>query len=274
MLEHWITILSEAGIRVGLAAVALMAGLVVAAIARAVVGRLIGRDRVARRVGPSMRQVSVRAVYFIFLLITAVTVLHILGVPDRVITTGLTITAVILALALRQSLSNFATTVVFLIFQPFKLGDEIETMGVRGIVEDIQLFNTVIRLFDHSVASLPNASIQDSGVVNYSKTGILWATMTLTVGYDQDLARVREVIGAALDADQRVLANPSWEIVAVQLAPTGVVMEIHPTVAYRDLWPVLNDIHDRIVTDLRAAGIRVAVAPETQIRLLDPAANL
>lgn len=274
MLEHWITILSEAGIRVGLAAVALMAGLVVAAIARAVVGRLIGRDRVVRRVGPSMRQVSVRAVYFIFLLITAVTVLHILGVPDRVITTGLTITAVILALALRQSLSNFATTVVFLIFQPFKLGDEIETMGVRGIVEDIQLFNTVIRLFDHSVASLPNASIQDSGVVNYSKTGILWATMALTVGYDQDLARVREVIGAALDADQRVLANPSWEIVAVQLAPTGVVMEIHPTVAYRDLWPVLNDIHDRIVTDLRAAGIRVAVAPETQIRLLDPAANL
>jgi hypothetical protein len=39
-------------------------------------------------------------------------------------------------------------------------------MGVRGIVNDIRLFNTVIRPFDDQVESLPNAQIQESGVVN------------------------------------------------------------------------------------------------------------
>jgi small conductance mechanosensitive channel len=269
MPDNWIDDLTSIGIRIGLAAIALLVGVAIAAMVRALVARLMQRPNVARRIGPSMRQIIVRLVYSILLAVTVVVVLLVLGIPERVVFVGLAITIIILGLALQQSLANFAATVVFLIFEPFKLGDDIETMGFRGIVEDIHLFNTVIKLFDNRVASLPNAKIQEAGVVNYSKTGTLWATVTLTVGYDQDLARVRDLITEIVEADPRVLEEPPNEVVVVELAPQGVRIEIHPTVQYNDWWPVLTDLQEKVIARFNAEGIPLAVAPETQVRILE-----
>jgi small conductance mechanosensitive channel len=106
-------------------------------------------------------------------------------------------------------------------------------------------------------------------VVNYSKTGTLWATVALTIGYDQDLARVRDLITELVAADPRVLEEPPNEIVVVELAAEGVRIEIHPTVQYGDWWPVLTDLQERIIARLKTEGIRLAVAPETQVRILE-----
>jgi small conductance mechanosensitive channel len=236
--------LPSIAIRVGLAAASLAVGVIIAALGRRLVSRLMERPRVAQHVGPSMRHVIVRLTYALLLVVTLVVVLLVLGVPQQVVFVGLGITVVILALALQQSLANFAATVVFLIFQPFRLGDDIETMGVRGIVEDIQLFNTVIRLFDHRIASLPNAKIQESGVINYSKTGTNWATVAITLGYDENLKRVKELITEVIDADSRVLREPATEIVVVELNPDGVRLEVRPSVRYDDLWPVLTELRE------------------------------
>jgi small conductance mechanosensitive channel len=127
----------------------------------------------------------------------------------------------------------------------------------------------VIKLFDNRVASLPNAKIQEDGVVNYSETGTLWATVALTVGYDQDLARVRDLITEIVAADPRVLEEPPNEIVVVELAAQGVRIEIHPTVQYNDWWSVLTDLQEKIIARLKAEGIPLAVAPETQVRILE-----
>lgn len=64
-----------------------------------------------------------------------------------------------IALALQGSLSNFAAGLMIIIFQPFKLGDNIETGGVSGKVEEIQIFNTVLTTSDNKRKIIPNSKI-------------------------------------------------------------------------------------------------------------------
>ena len=93
----------------------------------------------------------------------------------------------LLALALQQSVSNFAATVSFLMFQPFRRDELVETMGHTGTVREILLFTTVLHLPDDRLVTLSNSQIQGSGIVNYSRMGRVRADVAVTVAFGEDL---------------------------------------------------------------------------------------
>ena|SRR3989339_1545694 len=64
-----------------------------------------------------------------------------------------------IGLALQGSLANFAAGIMIIIFQPFELGDTIETNGVAGVVEEIQIFCTILTTADNKRKIIPNSKI-------------------------------------------------------------------------------------------------------------------
>ena len=62
-------------------------------------------------------------------------------------------------LALQGSLANFASGVMLILFQPFKVGDIVDAGGAQGRVEEIQIFNTVIITNDNKRVIVPNSKI-------------------------------------------------------------------------------------------------------------------
>jgi len=62
-------------------------------------------------------------------------------------------------LALQGSLANFASGVLIILFQPFKVGDVVDAGGAQGTVEEIQIFNTVIISSDKKRVIVPNSKI-------------------------------------------------------------------------------------------------------------------
>jgi len=64
-----------------------------------------------------------------------------------------------IALALQGSLANFAAGLMIIMFQPFELGDSVETCGVSGIVEEIQIFSTILKTGDNKRKIIPNSKI-------------------------------------------------------------------------------------------------------------------
>lgn len=267
MQEDFLDTLGEVGLRVLIALAVLVVGRILAGLGRLIVDRLTNRPKVARNLGPTMRSFLAQAVFVVIMVLALVVALAALGVPQNVLLWGVGIVLVVLAVALSRSLGNLAATVLFIIFRPFQLGDDIETMGVRGVVEDIQLFNTVIRRFDHSVVSLPNGTIQESGVVNHSRTGVAWAAVDVTVSYGQDLSKIRETILDVLTDDARVLDHPAPEVVVLRLGSNGVVLQAQPTVKHEDLWPALSELQRKITARLEEAGVDLAVPPELPIRI-------
>src|SRR4051794_17224272 len=91
----------------------------------------VAMRRLARRLlapltsalGPSMVRLLCSAIYYLILVLAIGLSLITLGVPTAFVVTASGVIVVILALALQQSIANFAATIIFLMFQPFKHGD-------------------------------------------------------------------------------------------------------------------------------------------------------
>jgi small conductance mechanosensitive channel len=252
--------------RVAAAALVLVVGFVLARAARRLTVRTLRRPDVAHALGPSLVRLLSAAVYYLLLAVAAAAALIALGVPVNVVLTVVLVVVVVLAVALQQSAANLAATVVFLLFQPFKRGELVATMGHMGTVQEILLFNTVLLLPDERLVSLPNSKIQESGITNYARMGRVRADVSLTVGYGQDVSQARAAITQIAASDRRVLPDPPFEVVVDELGEDGVRLLVFPYVAPGDYWVVRNHLREQIKARFEAAGIRFAL-PQRDVHL-------
>ena len=215
-------------------------------LALAVVIVLIGRwlARIARRwvrrglkkmtLTESVEQLAERATYYGILLGAILVAMAVVGVPTTSLLYTIGIVIVIFGVALQESLSSFAATVIFLTFQPFKVGELIETNGVIGTVREISLFHTVLTKADNKLLTLPNAQIQNSVLANYTRMGTLRADLTFSIGYNDDLRRAKQVLAEILAADPRAPPEPPAAVVVQELGDNAVELGIRPWVNYVD----------------------------------------
>ena len=122
---------------------------------------------------PSMSQLAERGAYYGILFVAILTGLALIGVPIEALLGASLIIVVILGVALQQSIANLAATIVFLLFQPFRLGELIKANGVLGTVKEIQFFSTVLVTGDNLEVTIPNAKIQGDNLLNYTRLGRL-----------------------------------------------------------------------------------------------------
>lgn len=257
----------EFGGRLAVGLLILLAGTLLALLTRRLVRRLLGRPRIADTLGPSMVRLLSSAAYYLLLGVAVGIVLIALGLPGNYVIAIFVVLIALLALALRQSLANFAATVSFLLFQPFRRGELIETMGHMGTVQEILLLTTVLVLPDHRIVSLPNSKIHEDGIVNYSRQGRIWTPFTLTVPYSENIDRVRALIIEVAASDQRILPEPPFEVAVDELGEHGVRLPIMPTVAPDHYWQVRSELQANVKARFDQEGIRFA-APPRDIHLM------
>src|SRR6185436_3191284 len=130
---------------------------------------------------PSLVTLITALAYYGTLILTGVLMLAVLGVPTATLTAIVGIVVVVLAISLQQSLGNLAATIIFLLFKPFEIKDVIETGGVLGVVQEIQIFNTVLLAPDGKTHILPNGKVQGGLLTNYSKSDRLRLNMSFNV---------------------------------------------------------------------------------------------
>lgn len=168
--------------------------------------------------------------------------------------------------ALQGSLSNFAAGVLLILLRPFKAGDFIEGAGVGGIVEEIEIFTTIIRTGDNKKVIVPNAKLTGDNVINYSAKDTRRVDMVIGVGYEDNLKKVRSVIDEVLAADERILKDPAPTVGVCELGDNSVNFAVRPWVATADYWPVLFDTLETLKTRFDAEGITIPY-PQRDVHL-------
>jgi len=195
------------------------------------------------------------------------TILGLLGFPVQAVLASAGVVVVVLGVALQQSLRDLAATVNFLLFAPFKVGDTIETNGVTGTVLEIQPLSSSILRADRKTVILPNGQIQQNGIINYSKVGVLRIDMIFRISYDDDIGQARQIAQQMLDADPRVLREPHPVIIVLELGESSVNLGVRPFVKAQDYWQVEWDMNERIKLAFDAAGIAIPF-PQRDIHLI------
>src|SRR5215211_2102723 len=100
----------------------------------------------------------------------------------------LTVIGIVVGFAAQRTIGNFIAGLLIAFSQPIRLGDYVETGGVTGIVEEIGLTYTFIRIEDNDRLVVPNEKIASDTIRNSSiRSGKKLAHVTLQVPLDTDL---------------------------------------------------------------------------------------
>ena len=150
-----------------------------------------------------------------------ITVAGMIGIQTTTLVTVLGAAGLAVGLALQGSLSNFAGGVLVLVFKPFKVGDTIEALGQKGLVQEIQIFNTILITVDNKTIILPNGSVSNNIIVNQSREGTLRGTCTINIGNEFDSDGVKKIILDLILKDNRVLIENHPPSVACTKAGGG-----------------------------------------------------
>lgn len=126
-------------------------------------------------------------------IIAIIIVISLLGVNLNGIIAGLGLGGVIVTLAAQDTAKNLFGGFVIFLDKPFSVGDWIEMGEFEGTVEDITFRSTRIRTFENSVVNVPNATISDSSVINWSKMESRRYRFTLTLELDTPLDKLNTV---------------------------------------------------------------------------------
>ena len=110
-------------------------------------------------------------------------VLNTFGVRTTSLVAAIGAAGVAIGLALQGTLSNVAAGVMIVLFRPFKIGDFVEAGGVTGIVEGIQMFNTIMRTGDNREIIVPNGQIYSDTITNFSARDTRRIDLVIGVGY-------------------------------------------------------------------------------------------
>jgi len=149
-------------------------------------------------------------------------------------------------LALQGSLANFAGGVLILLFKPFKVGDVIETQGFTAKVDEIQIFNTIMKTPDNKTIIVPNGPVSNGSIVNYSIEPQRRVDFTFGIGYEDDIAKAKSVLNQLITEDTRVLQDPAPVVVLSELADSSVNFAVRAWVKAADYWNLYFEMQEKV----------------------------
>lgn len=238
-----------------LAVVTLFIGLQVVKI----VARLFRKSLDRKNTDATVKNFMVNLVTVALKVALVISVASIVGVKTTSFVAILGAAGLAIGLALQGSLSNFAGGVLILIFRPFKVGDFVEAGGHAGVVNDIQIFNTVIKTGDNKTVIIPNGGLANSSIVNYSVEPQRRVDMVFGIGYNDDIAKAKGILNQLIADDKRILtAEGKAPFLAVsELADSSVNFVMRVWVNAADYWGVFFDMQENVKLTFDKEGVSI-----------------
>ncbi len=149
-------------------------------------------------------------------------------------------------MALQGSLGNFASGVMILLFKPYQVGDLVEVQGQTGVVDSIQIFNTILLTPDNKKVILPNSVVTSGAITNISGQGEIRTDMTFGIGYSDDIDKAKSVIQKVADTCPQILRDKPVDIFVSELADSSVNFAVRPWCKSEHYWDVYFYMHENI----------------------------
>lgn len=208
-----------------------------------------------RKFQPEVQSFLSSVVHIALTILLIISVVSALGVETTSFAALLASAGVAVGMALSGQLQNFAGGVIILLLRPYKIGDYVEAGGIAGTVKSIQIFNTVLATPDNKIITVPNGSISNGVLINYSQMDTRRVDWTFGVEYGSDLEKVKACIQGILEADNRILKDPATFIALGALADSSVNVTVRAWVNSADYWDVFFDINQKVYEHFNAEGI-------------------
>ena len=227
-------------------------------------GRLMSKGLKRRGVDISLQTFLSSLVSVGLRVLLLITVAGMLGIETTSFVAIIGALGLAVGLALQGSLANFAGGVLLLVFKPFKIGDLIESGGQTGVVQEIQIFNTIILTPENKTVILANGGVSNGTIINYTRHGNLRVDITLALAPDSDIEKARKVAMETMLANQYVLKEPAPSFNVLKVGDGMITFAVRPYATPGNYW----DAYFTVQEDLRNAFSKNGLVGPTPTRIV------
>ncbi|MFI3320867.1 MAG: mechanosensitive ion channel domain-containing protein [Rikenellaceae bacterium] len=234
-----------------------------------VIKRIIGmmkRVMEARSVEVSLSSFLISLVNITLMIFLIFTIVGVLGINTSSFLALFASAGLAIGMALSGTLQNFAGGVLILFLKPFKIGDFIEAQGFSGTVKEISLFSTLLNTPDNKMVIIPNGSLSNNTINNYSKESTRCISWVIGVSYGTDAKKVTEVVSSILDNHPLVLQDKVKLVEITTLNDSSVDFIIKAWCESSNYWALNFDIYRKIYDTFNAEGIEFPF-PQVDVNL-------
>jgi len=215
-----------------------------------------GLDR-AGRLDETLKAPIAGSVRYTVLVLVLVAVLAQFGIQIASILAILGAAGLAVGLALQGTLSNVAAGMMLLTLRPFRAGDYIDADGLAGTVVEVGLFTSELHTYDGVYLMVPNSSLWNRPIKNYSRLPTRRLDVTVGVSYETEVERALDVLLDELRSDPRVLDDPAPQVMVTALAHSAVNVNLRCWANAGDYWDLLFHLNRRAKERLDAEGIAI-----------------
>lgn len=251
------------GLRVVLAGLAFLIGVQVIRFVRGLIKKALNRSKIEENAMRFIDSFVKFSLYFVLILMIASS----LGVDAASILAILGSASVAIGLAVQGSLSNFVGGVLLLILKPFAAGDYIrDGNGNEGTVDAVDIFYTQLITPDNRVIVLPNGTLTNGIITNYTKCSDRRIDIPVSIAYDEDIKKAKEVIEQILYEDDAVIKDRDIVVFVDSLGESSVNLNARCWAMQADFWPARWRLTEKIKYAMDEAGIRIPY-PQMDVHL-------
>lgn len=214
----------------------------------------------------SLQKFLTNLIKWVLKIVLIIVVLGTMGIETTSLAAVIAAAGLAIGLALQGSLGNFAGGVLIMIFKPFKIGDLIEAQGELGTVKQIEIFTTKLTGLSNREIIIPNGSLSNGNIINYTTEGTRRVDLIFGVGYDSDIKKTKEVLMSVLTSHPKVLQTPEPTVNVSALADSSINFAVRPWCNAEDYWTVYFGITENVKEALDAAGIEIPYPHHVEIR--------
>lgn len=175
-------------------------------------------------------------------ILIALTAANYLGVPMTNVVAIIGSCGLAVGLALQGSLSNLAGGIMILVFKPFKDGDFVSINGLDGTVKNVTILYTYLATPDNKTVVIPNATVSNSPIVNYSTEKLRRAEVSIGLSYKCDVEKVREVFLDFVKDIPFVEKEPECAVVISSYEDSAITFSIRAWTLNEHYWDVVGSI--------------------------------
>ena len=243
------------GVRILLAVITLMVGIWITKLLRKIVKKSLQRAKADVGVVQFMDSFIKIALYVML----GFTIAGSFGLDAASIVAVVGSAGVAVGLALQGSLSNIAGGVMILLLKPFKVGDYIreDSKGNEGTVTEIHMFYTKLLTFDGKTVVLPNGTLANTSLVNFTEANFRRLDITVGISYDSDLKKAKEILTGLVNDNKLVLQDKDKVIVVEELSESCVTMGIKCHVKTENYWTLRGELLEDIKLTFDQESIKI-----------------
>jgi small conductance mechanosensitive channel len=220
-----------------------------------IINRLIRKIMIKRNFDATLSKFLADILLWVLRVLLFVTFIDQLGIGTSSFVAILGAMGLAVGLSLQGSLSNFAGGMLIILFKPFKVGDTIEAQGMSATVLEIQIFVTKLITSNNQTIFIPNGTLSNGTIINYSMQGSRRADLTISISYETNLKEAKDIITTVLKSNPKILTAPTPEVSVKNITDNSIQLAVRPWAKNEDFGLVVSDTLENCKLAFDAAGI-------------------